>query len=88
MKYATSGAIRIHYQDTGDGEPLLVLNGWTGSGLIWPQAWVDDLARDFRLLRVDNRGTGHSEITGDPFTISDMAEVEAGLLGAAVKWIW
>jgi len=82
VKHATSGAIRIHYQDTGEGEPVLVLNGWTGSGLIWPQAWVDDLARDFRLLRVDNRGTGHSEITDDPFTISDMAGDAVAVLDA------
>ena len=82
MKHATSGAVRIHYQDTGEGEPLLLLNGWTGSGLIWPQAWVDDLARDFRLLRVDNRGTGHSGITEEPFTISDMALDAVSVLDA------
>ena len=71
-KHAPSGDLRIHYQDTGSGLPVVVLNGWSASGLIWPDEWVDDLANDHRLLRVCNRGTGWSAPVEQPFTVSDM----------------
>src|SRR5205807_814751 len=72
-RHAPSGGLRIHYQDTGSGPPLLVLNGWTGSGLRWPAEWTSPLEQDFRLLRVCNRGTGWSDLPDEPFTIADMA---------------
>src|SRR5438445_6704086 len=81
-KYASSAPFRIHYQDTGAGPPILVLNGWTASGLIWPREWVDDLAADHRILRVCNRGTGWSEPVSDPFSLSDMVADAIAVLDA------
>jgi len=80
--HVTSGPVRIHYQDTGQGPPLLVLNGWSASGLIWPDEWVDDLASDHRLLRVCNRGTGWSDHVDQPFTVSDMVADAVAVLDA------
>src|SRR4051812_5519018 len=71
-KHASSGDLKIHYQDSGSGPPILVLNGWTASGLIWPDEWVQALEDDHRLLRVCNRGTGWSDSVTDPFTVADM----------------
>jgi pimeloyl-ACP methyl ester carboxylesterase len=71
-KHAPSGDVNIHYQDSGSGPPLLVLNGWTASGLIWPDEWLHDLEPDHRLLRVCNRGTGWSDPVSEPFTVADM----------------
>ena len=33
---------------------------------------LDDLAKDHRLLRICNRGTGWSDPVEQPFTVSDM----------------
>jgi hypothetical protein len=33
MKHASAGGPRVHFQDTGAGIPLVVLNGWACSGL-------------------------------------------------------
>src|SRR6476661_10339090 len=81
-RHVDSGPVRIHYQDTGEGPPILVLNGWSASGLIWPDEWVDDLASDYRLLRVCNRGTGFSERVDQPFTMSDMVADAIAVLDA------
>jgi pimeloyl-ACP methyl ester carboxylesterase len=59
-----------------------VLNGWTASGLIWPDEWVGDLEADYRLLRVCNRGTGWSDHVDQPFTVSDMVTDAVAVLDA------
>jgi 3-oxoadipate enol-lactonase len=81
-KHASSGAINIHYQDSGRGPTLLVLNGWTASGLIWPDEWVRDLEADHRLLRVCNRGTGWSDHVSEPFSVADMVADAIAVLDA------
>ena len=71
-RHVTSGTVNIHYQDSGSGPPLLVLNGLAASGLIWPDEWVQALEPEYRVLRVCNRGTGWSDAVSDPFTVADM----------------
>lgn len=74
MTDADSGGVRIHYQDTGAGPSTLVLlAGWTVSGLVWPTGWLTALEARRRVLSVDNRGTGHSDTPTEPFTVADMA---------------
>lgn len=51
----------------------MLLNGWATSGLAWPAAWVRALERDFRVIRIDNRGTGWSRLAETPFTMADLA---------------
>src|SRR5438874_12252044 len=81
-KHASSGTVNIHYQDSGSGPPLLILNGWTASGLIWPDEWLNALEPQYRLLRVCNRGTGWSDHVTDPFTLSDMVADAVAVLDA------
>ena len=73
MTLAPSGGLGIHYQDDGDGFPLLVLAGFAMSGLLWPASWVSPLTREHRVLRVCNRGMGRSEVPTAEFTTTDMA---------------
>jgi pimeloyl-ACP methyl ester carboxylesterase len=72
----------IHWHEGGSGPPLLLLNGWAGSGLAWPTAWLHELEAHFRVLRVDQRGTGWSRDAPAPFTIGDMADDARDVLGA------
>jgi pimeloyl-ACP methyl ester carboxylesterase len=67
-----------------DGPPLLLLNGWTASGLVWPGAWLDRLRQHYRVIRVDHRGTGWSRRAPSPFTIADLADDAAAVLRASV----
>ncbi len=54
----------------GEGEPLLLLHGFTGSGADWAHVFdLDDLMRDHRLIVPDLRGHGRSEMGPEPLTI-------------------
>ena len=80
MPFAGTRGFRVHYQDGGEGPPLVLLNGWMVSSYFWPRPWLDRLERSFRVLRVDHRGTGHSELPDGPFTLDDMAADALGVL--------
>lgn len=76
---------QVYWRQAGAGPPLVLLNGWTASGLAWPRRWVRELERDFRVIRVDNRGSGYSRFADTPFTVADMADDVAAVLDAADK---
>lgn len=72
---ALSGLVPgLHWHEGGRGAPLLLLNGWTASGLVWPAALVERLERRFRVIRPDNRGSGWSRSAPAPFTLEDLAD--------------
>jgi 3-oxoadipate enol-lactonase len=68
------------WRDEGTGDPLVLVNGFGASADLWPRAWVRDLEHRRRVIRVENRGTGHS--TRSPFTIADLADDVARTLDA------
>jgi pimeloyl-ACP methyl ester carboxylesterase len=72
----------VHWHRSGNGPPLLLLNGWTASGLAWPEAWLRRLEDDYDVIRIDNRGTGWSRSAPSPFTIADLAADTRGVLKA------
>jgi pimeloyl-ACP methyl ester carboxylesterase len=59
-RYVNANGLRLHAVIGGEGPPLLLLHGW-------PQAWyqwrlvMPTLARDFRIIAVDQRGIGLSD---------------------------
>lgn len=63
----------VHFHERGDGEPLVLLNGMASSGRSWSPSWLGLLEPSFRLLLIDNRGTGATAHSGEPFSISDLA---------------
>jgi len=72
----------VHWHEGGSGPALLLLNGWTASGLVWPSKVVKRLERSFHVLRVDSRGTGWSRGAPMPFTIADLADDAVDVLHA------
>jgi 3-oxoadipate enol-lactonase len=64
----------VHWRQSGNGPPLLLLNGWTASCLAWPNQWLSRLEETYEVIRIDNRGTGWSRSAPWPFTIQDMAD--------------
>ena len=63
MRQATSNdGVKIHYEVEGDGPPLLLQHGFSGSLLGWRDAgYVDALRSSYRLMLVDGRGHGQSD---------------------------
>lgn len=72
----------VHWHDGGRGPALLLLNGWSASGLVWPESWLARLEERYRVIRIDNRGAGWSRSASYPFTIADMADDARDVLRA------
>jgi len=74
------GGVRLHYYRTGHGEkpPLVLVHGFTDSGLCWSRV-AHDLEAEYDVVMPDMRGHGLSARVG-PGDDVDMAADLAGLI--------
>lgn len=75
--------VKLRYEVRGQGEPLALVMGYSGSGRGWGEPFLRLLEARFRLLVIDNRGTGESDKPERPFTVADMADDVAAVLDHA-----
>lgn len=62
MPLVDAGAVKIHVEEQGEGEPILLIMGVGAQLTLWPEGFVQSLAgRGFRVIRFDNRDCGLSE---------------------------
>ena len=80
MSHLTVGGRRLFHHRSGAGEPLLLIQGMSGTHLSWGEPFATDLARDFDTVAYDHRGIGRSDRVDEPFTIAELAQDAAGLL--------
>lgn len=69
MQYFTSDGLDIAYIDEGEGDPILLIHGFSSSAKInWVDpGWVSALKNDGRrVVAIDNRGHGQSAKPYDP----------------------
>jgi aminoacrylate hydrolase len=71
----------LYYEDTGRGEPLVLVPGLSGRGSFWANQ-VPDFARDFRVIVHDHRGTGRSTHSRIRYSVEQMADDVVRLLDA------
>jgi pimeloyl-ACP methyl ester carboxylesterase len=81
MPHCEAGASRIHYEVDGEGEPLLLIAGTAFDLSIWDELLPE--LKGFRVLRLDNRGTGLSDLPDEALSIERMAEDVAMVMDAA-----
>jgi pimeloyl-ACP methyl ester carboxylesterase len=67
-KFFDSNGTKIHYVVEGQGEPVLLIHGFTASV---PVQWglpgiIKTLAKDYQVIALDNRGHGKSDKPHDP----------------------
>jgi 3-oxoadipate enol-lactonase len=75
--------VRLFYQETGapDAPPLVLIMGWGGDHTAWAlQAGA--FAAEHRVIALDNRGAGQSDVPAAPCTIAGMAADVVGLMDA------
>ncbi len=79
-----SGRAVVHYELAGkaNAPALLMIRGLGRTRLHWGRL-VDDLAADFRLVLIDNRGVGDSSAPLPPYSTASMARDAARVLQAA-----
>lgn len=85
-RYARSGRLRIAYELRGRPHwrrPWLVLIQGMGFDRSGWQPVLRKLCRRFRVVLVDNRGTGRSDAPDGPFRVADMAGDVVAVLDAA-----
>jgi pimeloyl-ACP methyl ester carboxylesterase len=83
LKYAQVGDVKLAYYTRGQGEPLLMINGFMSSMSLWDPLMIETLAQQHQLILFDNRGVGLSTDTKENnTTIPQMADDAAGLLKA------
>ena len=82
-KFATVKDIKLYYEDTGRGMPLLLLHGFGRTGSDW-NLFKTELSKSHRLITVDLPGHGRSDWmdTTDVFLHKRAAEYIIGLLDA------
>jgi len=77
--YFTHKGIRIRYEESGGGEPLILITGLGGDLLFWRSA-VRLLSDSFHIITFDNRGSGETTCPDNDFNMADMANDVAYLL--------
>src|SRR5581483_9471957 len=80
MPEFVNDGVRLHYEVQGQGEPLLMVMGLGGSSAAWPPTLIDELARSFRVIIYDNRGTGLSDKPDAPYSLEMFAADAIALL--------
>jgi aminoacrylate hydrolase len=82
MAEAVIGGVRIHYEISGHGHPLVLTTG-QGTGPEARAELIAGLARDHAVLTYDQRGTGRSERVAQGQPIETLAEDIVAIMDAA-----
>ena len=74
--------IDIAYRSFGDGPPLVMIMGFSGTMDLWSPVVLQALAGKRRVIIFDNRGMGLSTDAPGDYTLLDLADDTAGLMTA------
>ena len=83
MPHVQVNGVRLFYQETGapDAPPLVLIMGWGGDHTAWALQ-APAFAAEYRVIALDNRGAGQSDVPEAPYTIAGMAADVIGLMDA------
>lgn len=83
MPTVQANGIRLFYEETGapDAPPLVLIMGWGGDHTAWALQ-APAFAAGHRVIGLDNRGAGQSDVPPGPYTIAGMAADVVGLMDA------
>lgn len=66
-QYVETNGVKIYYEIHGEGEPFLLLHGFSGTHNTW-QPWIKELSEKYKLIIPDLRGHGNSTNPSNIFT--------------------
>lgn len=83
MKRIKVGEVDYAYRTFGNGKPLVMIMGFSGTMSIWDTNLLRELAASNEVTIFDNRGFGFSADTATaPLTMESMADSTAALIDA------
>ena len=79
----TKDGLKLRYETRGDGEPVALIMGFSGSGRGWGEPFLKLMEARFKICVIANRGTGESDKPETEFTLADLAADIAAVLDHA-----
>lgn len=79
--HADVNGVKIYYEVYGEGEPLVLLHGFTMSHEMWDE-WIEDMSQNHKLVLADLRGHGRSTNPSNHFTHQESARDIYALMDA------
>jgi len=76
------GSRTLHVVRRGAGEPLLLIQGMSGTHAAWGEPFLSALDPAFASISYDHRGIGHSDPAPDAFSLVELAHDAIGILDA------
>jgi pimeloyl-ACP methyl ester carboxylesterase len=68
MSWFEAGHVRIYYEDVGKGEPIIANHGLMEDCGYWSETGLTaKLAQHYRVISMDMRGHGRTEVKGPPY---------------------
>ena len=80
IRMVAVGDIEVAYQIFGEGDPLLLIMGYSGTVDLWAPEVLKELASKYQVIIFDNRGMGKTTASDKEFTIELFANDTRGLL--------
>jgi 3-oxoadipate enol-lactonase len=82
MPYVENEGTKIYWDESGTGDPLLLIMGLGSASDMWYRL-LPQLAEHYRTIFFDNRGVGRSTPHPGPYSIAAMAADAAAVMDAA-----
>ena len=82
MPFACRPDARIWWDQSGTGDPVLLIMGHAYGADMWHRT-AAELAACYRIIRLDNRGAGRSSAPPGPYRVQLMAGDALAVLDAA-----
>jgi pimeloyl-ACP methyl ester carboxylesterase len=80
MPFLERDGVKLYYEETGAGEPpMLMIHGWTCNHTHWA-AQVEHFANTHRVVSIDLRGHGESDAPEQEYTVEGFADDVAWLI--------
>ena len=82
MPFTQNAGAKLYWDESGQGDPLLLIMGLSWASNMWHRT-RPMLAKTYRTIAFDNRGAGRSDVPEGPYTIPLLASDAAAVLDAA-----
>lgn len=77
--YAVLNDVKLYFEIYGSGDPLILLHG-NGGNIEGMKYQIEYFAKDYRVIAMDCRGRGKSELGKDPLSYMQMTKDTAALI--------
>jgi pimeloyl-ACP methyl ester carboxylesterase len=83
MPYVSTNGIRLSYERSGSGEPVLMIMGQAAGGNVWRMNQVPALTQaGYEAITFDNRGVPPSDVPPGNYSLDDLVADTTGLIEA------